>query len=113
MRLGEKLRKEDTFALIPRLEEIMTKFQQRKNPNSQEACPSFFSMIDNTGSPERKEFRGKYLFMDSKTSNVTKSLVWLLFHLEGHVLSGSAQRKLHGEPGFAEKQQVMTFGRRT
>lgn len=55
MRLGEKLRKEDTFALIPRLEEIMTKFQQRKNPNSQEACPSFFSMIDNTGSPERKD----------------------------------------------------------
>lgn len=55
MHLGERMREEDTFALIPRVEEIMTKFQLRENPNSQEACASFFSMIDNTGSPEKKE----------------------------------------------------------
>lgn len=55
MRLGESLREEDTFALFPRVEGIMTKFQLRQNPNSQEACASFFSMIDDTGSPERKE----------------------------------------------------------
>lgn len=55
MCLGESLREEDTFALIPRVEEVMTKFLLKKNPNSQEICASFFSMTDGTGSPERKE----------------------------------------------------------
>lgn len=83
-------------------------------------------MIDNTGSPERKEkssatqrqilHYGQQHWQLNLEAQCGSFFIWngSLHHSKAeHALSGSVPRKLHREPGFAEKQQVMTFGLRT